>query len=79
MEKEPLPTVGMPATWQVGSDSYGGELTYVSPTGHFVMFTHTGYPQAKRFNRCADGVYRGRGGVGRLRLGMAETHLDPSF
>lgn len=82
----PTPKIGLPASYIIGSDQYGGVLISMSPTRHRVTWQHLhpsngfGPLGAKEFTRRADGRYRALGSnSGRLLLGVAETKLDPSF
>lgn len=82
----PTPKVGLPASYCIGSDQYGGVLISVSPTRHRVTWQHLtedgsrGPLGANKFTRRADGRYRSLGGnSGRLLLGVNKTELDPSF
>lgn len=70
-------TVGMPATYCIGSDTYAGKISHVSPSGAYVLFVRDGSARAERFNRGKDGTYRQSSGY--LRLGIAETYRDRSF
>jgi hypothetical protein len=68
------PVVGMPATFNIGSDHYATEVTAVSPSKHRIETTKG------VFTRRSNGRYIMRGGnYGSLTLGIAETRLDPSF
>lgn len=72
-------TVGMVATYFIGSDSYAGTIEKVSPSGSFVTFKFARRAEVRRFNRNAAGEYQGKGGIGSLVLGISEDHQDPSF
>lgn len=75
------PTVGMPAHYELGADSYLGMITEVHANGRKVVWTRGQGYQPKVFTRRTDGSYRLRGDTcGRLHLGDASpTNLDPSF
>lgn len=73
------PRVGLPATEHVGSDRYGGEVSDVSRTGHYVIFRSASGRESK-YTRRQDGRYRPVGGRwGLLTFGVANTYLDPHF
>lgn len=78
-----VPAVGMPATYVIGSDNYAGTISYVSPSGAFVLFVKPGWTRSDqflRFNRSAKGRYQTAGGrSGYLHLGTARDYRDPSF
>lgn len=87
----PAPTVGLPCTYGIGSDSYGMVITFVSPTGHIVKAVHlnkdddlTSFPpgaEGLEFTRRRNGRYmlKGNATYGYLSLGQANTYRDPSF
>jgi hypothetical protein len=82
------PTLGMPVTYHLGSDSYAGEIVWVSPSGHKVTVELSGYSATSQRDpsgiMCTcrrDGVYRVVGSKrGQfLSLGKAVSYLNPSF
>lgn len=84
----PTPKVGLPASYIIGSDQYGGVLISVSPTRHRVTWQHLhdigglGILGAREFTRRADGHYRPLGNTcGSLLLGVNKTkaEFNPSF
>lgn len=80
-KSEPTPTVDMPATIHIGSDSYAAKVVYVAPSKAFIRVEYTAQGghqgRVERFNRCADGRYRKRPYW--LSLGHATEHMDPHF
>lgn len=87
LDKDDLPYVGMPASYQIGSDQYAGKLIAVSSTRHRVTWvrheestsmTNTG--MTTEFTRRSDGRYLAIGSrYGSLKLGVAKTSLDEGF
>ena len=82
-----LPYVGMPASYRIGSDQYGGRLIAISPTAHRVtwqrMHDNNGTAVAgmvREFTRRRSGEYYAIGSKhGHLKLGVAKTALDEGF
>lgn len=72
------PTVGMPCTYNIGSDHYAGTIVAVSPSKSFVMVDLGRALGVERFNRKGHGGYGGKR-AGSLTLGVAQTRLDESF
>lgn len=81
------PVVGMPATFNIGSDHYACEITKVSPSGKTVWASRGGKFMRREVTKGGyiNGetrtfvIYRSPGGYGSLTIGMAEDRLDPSF
>jgi hypothetical protein len=85
-EQNLKPFVGMLASYQIGSDIYGGEITEVSKTGHQITWQRVdanGNAQlgfSSRASRRRNGEYRPVGcNYGRIILGEARTDLDRGF
>jgi len=76
------PKVGMPATFSIGSDSYGYVVTEVI-TPRKIMARSIGgmIPETWTLRRNGEWVRKGdpMRGSGGLTLGYAYDHLDPSF
>lgn len=72
------PLVGMPCTYEIGSDDYASVVTYVSKsTAKIRIFLHG---EEKDFFRGRDGAYRSKGArCGRIYFLRSETKLDPGF
>jgi hypothetical protein len=74
------PHVGMPATYVIGSDQYGGKLIVVSPTRHRVTFQSESGRITHEFTRRSNGTYYRIGSKhGYLKLGVAKTSFDEGF
>lgn len=83
------PTVGMLATYGIGSDAYAMVITAVSRTGHRVEAMHIADEtdptsilgnQVRTFTRRRNGKYRSVGAnYDHLGLGYARNYRDPSF
>lgn len=75
------PYVGMPATYRIGSDQYGGSIIAVSRTAHRVTWQRTGnVGMTKECTRRESGQYLAIGSKhGSLKLGIASTILDEGF
>lgn len=71
-----VPKVGMLATKIVGSDTYGGKISHVSPSGAYVLFMQSN-GREERFNRNKRGEYCKS--TMYLKLGTAEDYRDSSF
>lgn len=76
-----VPTVGMPATYCIGSDRYAGQIVQVA--GRTIGFQEEGATRVEVFSLRKNGRWYktgfpvGKGGS--LRLGVAENYQDPSF
>ena len=86
MSEETRPYVGMPATYRIGSDAYGGAIVAVSGTRHRVTWSRVNDDgtiikgMVKEFTRRQNGEYMAIGSkYGHLKLGVAKTELDPGF
>jgi hypothetical protein len=78
-----LPTVGMPCTYGIGSDTYAGKVLAVSKSGHRVT-VNIGDGDVRVFTRrTRHGLVTGYVPAGRpcgyLTLGVARDYRDPSF
>lgn len=73
--------VGMLATQQVGSDSYAGQISWVSPSQREAIFVPHGKTQGIRISLRKDGYYRPLGKTLQegtlIYLGVAESYQDP--
>ncbi len=75
-----LPTVGMPATYNCGSDRYSGKILSVERKGQVVVFERASNGNRMTFTRRMDGRYMEQGDGDRrfsLTLGVAEDYWDP--
>jgi hypothetical protein len=78
-----IPTVGMPATYCIGSDRYAGSIVMVSHNARLVGYSDKGSTEVNSFSLRNNGRFYpvgskiGQGGS--LRLGTAEDYRDPSF
>jgi hypothetical protein len=77
--------VGMPATYRIGSDQYGGKIVATSSTRHRVTWQRVREGElvsgmVKEFTRRRNGEYLAIGSkYGSLKLGVAQTSLDEGF
>ena len=76
-----VPAVGMPATYEIGSDSYAGTIVEIHRGGLTLVWRSTSGRLVKTFTRKADRSYALKGhGYGYLTLGdTSPTNLDPGF
>jgi hypothetical protein len=75
-----VPYVGMPATYVIGSDQYGGKLIAASRTGHRVTWQSESGRLTHEMTRRRNGEYLALGGkYGHLKLGVSNTILDQGF
>jgi hypothetical protein len=75
-----VPYEGMPATYVIGSDQYGGRIIAHSPSRHRVTFQNKGGHITREFTRRRSGTYYALNSkCGYLKLGVAKTALDPGF
>lgn len=83
-----VPYVGMPASYCIGSDQYGGRVIATSPTLHRVTWqrmagVNSDVPvpgMVKEFTRRINSTYYAIGSKhGHLKLGVAKTDLDEGF
>jgi len=76
-----VPTVGMPASYCIGCDSYAGEIVQVERNGRQVGFSEKG--RVRTFSLRKNGRFYevgcAIGDGGSLFLGKAEDRRDPSF
>lgn len=74
------PLIGMPCTYQIGSDKYAGRVVEVSKSGHKVTVQLGTRPETNVFTRRKDGYYFARGSNhGLLIFMVSEDYRDPSF
>lgn len=80
------PSVGLDATYRIGSDLYAGRITAVNPTGHTFTWVRTDCNGAlvptftKEATRRRNGEYLAKGSKhGSFVLGVARTDLDQGF
>ncbi len=72
--------VGMPATYHIGSDSYGGTIVDIKRNGRTLVFQLTYQRVAEEFTLRKSGTFYAKGSnCGYLTLGVAEDYRDPSF
>jgi hypothetical protein len=75
-----FPYEGMPASYVIGSDQYGGKIIAHSPTRHRVTFQNESGHITHEFTRRSDGTYYRIGSKhGYLKLGVSKTILDEGF
>lgn len=75
-----VPYVGMPASFRIGSDQYGGKIIAHSPTRHRVTFQNESGRITHEFTKRRNGTYYAIGSKhGYLKLGVAKTDLDEGF
>lgn len=75
-----VPYEGMPASYRIGSDQYGGKIIAHSPTRHRVTFQDESGYLTHEFTRRRSGTYYRIGSRhGYLKLGVSKTDLDPGF
>jgi hypothetical protein len=71
---------GMPASYVIGSDQYGGKIVAHSPSRHRVTFQNESGRITHEFTRRRNGTYYALGSkYGYLKLGVAKTALDEGF
>lgn len=75
-----VPYKGMPATYVIGSDQYGGRIIAHSKTRHRVTFQNESGHITHEFTRRSNGIYYDIGSKhGYLKLGISKTILDEDF
>jgi len=71
---------GMPASYCIGSDQYGGRIVAHSRTRHRATFRSDSGAITREFTRRRTGEYLAIGSrYGYLKLGTAKTILDEGF
>jgi hypothetical protein len=81
------PSVGLPATYRIGSDRYAGVITAVSRTGHKFTWTRVNDSTGElvpgfthEATRRSNGEYLAKGSnYGSFVLGIGRTDLDQGF
>ena len=75
-----IPTVGMPATFTIGSDRYAGSIAEIKRKGRTIVFKFAHNNRTEDFTLRGRGMYYSKGSkCGYLSLGAAEDYRDPSF
>lgn len=82
------PSVGMPATYMIGTDCYPCTVMSISKNGRKITLSKDKarkqlfVPNAANVMtvyRNTDGTFRGKGGVGSIAFGKRTFSLDPHF
>ena len=75
-----IPTIGMLATYTIGSDRYAGSIAEIKRNGRTIVFKFAHSGRCEDFTLRGRGMYYGKGSkCGYLSLGVAEDYRDPSF
>jgi hypothetical protein len=80
MENKIEPYIGMPVTYQIGSDRYAYYIVKMSASGKTVWLNADHGNKETKFTLRKNGFYReANHKCGLLRLGIAITELDREF